>query len=170
MEDPQRLEQIWDWARAQTGSTDWLCGAYSLADVFHAPVATRIATCNLPASARAIAYVQRHMAHPSFRRWRAMGLVDGPDQVFYRRDYPVRPWPGPEPLVAGVVEVGGAENSACPCSGAPVTHVLELDGRRFGFCNAFCRDKIVADPEARPAFMAPYHGKVSVNPSLTLSR
>ncbi|MES2145895.1 MAG: glutathione S-transferase, partial [Pseudomonadota bacterium] len=35
-----------------------------------------------------------------------------------------------------------------------ITHVLETDGRRFGFCNAFCRDKTVADPEAWPEFVA----------------
>ena len=38
----------------------------------------------------------------------------------------------------------------------PGYYALELDGRRFGFCNAFCRDKTVADPEAWPAFMALY--------------
>ena len=28
--------------------------------------------------------------------------------------------------------------------------------RRIGFCNAFCRDKTVADPEAWPKFIALY--------------
>jgi glutathione S-transferase len=37
-----------------------------------------------------------------------------------------------------------------------VTHLAEIGGRIFGFCNAFCRDKTVADPEAWPAFMAIY--------------
>ena len=32
--------------------------------------------------------------------------------------------------------------------------VLEIDGRRIGFCNPGCRDKTVNDPEAWPAFMA----------------
>ena len=95
-----------------------------------------------------------HLAHPSFRRWRAMGLVDGADQEFYRRDYPTRPWPGPAPLPARAVDGPDAINTACPYSGKPVTHVLELDGRRWGFCNAFCRDKTVADAAAWPAFMA----------------
>ncbi|CAM8667897.1 Gst Glutathione S-transferase [Paracoccaceae bacterium] len=152
--DLARLEVIWDWARDQTGSTVWLAGDYSAADAFFAPVATRIATYNLPVSDRAMAYVQAHLAHPSFRRWRAMGLVDGADQEFYRRPYPLRPWPGPVPMAARAVEGTEAENAACPYSGKPVTHVLEMQGRRFGFCNAFCRDKTVADPEAWPAFMA----------------
>ena len=153
--DLVRLDTIWSWARAETGSeTPWLCGAYSAADAMFAPVATRIATYNLPVTPAAMAYVRAHLAHPSFRRWRAMGLVDGADQPIYRRDYPTRPWPGPLPLPARAVEGAEAENATCPYSGAPVTHALELAGRRFGFCNAFCRDKTVADPEAWPAFMA----------------
>jgi glutathione S-transferase len=148
LDDLARLEVIWDWARAETGAKVWLAGEYSAADAFFAPVATRIATYNLPVSDRAMAYVQAHLAHPSFRRWRAMGLVDGADQEFYRRPYPQRPWPGPVPMAARAVEGTKAENAACPYSGKPVSHVLELQGRRFGFCNAFCRDKTVADPEA----------------------
>ena len=154
LDDLKRLEVIWDWARAETGAKVWLAGDYSAADAFFAPVATRIATYNLPMSDRAMDDVQAHLAHPSFRRWRAMGLVDGADQEFYRRPYPLRPWPGPVPMAARAVEGTEAENAACPYSGKPVTHVLEMQGRRFGFCNAFCRDKTVADPEAWPAFMA----------------
>ncbi|QYZ70555.1 glutathione S-transferase [Neotabrizicola shimadae] len=155
--DLERLETIWAWARSQTGSPGpWLCGAYSAADAFFAPVATRIATYNLPVRPEAMAYVQAHLAHPSFRKWRAMGLVDGADQEFYRRDWQRRDWPGPRPLPARAVDGTEAENAACPYSGKPVTHVLELEGRRFGFCNAFCRDKTVADPEAWPAFIKIY--------------
>ncbi len=154
--DLARLETLWAWAREAAGDGPWLFGAYSAADVFYAPVATRIATYNLPVSDAAAAYVAAHLAHPSFRRWRAMGQVDGADQDFYRRDYPRRDWPGPVPLPARAVEGTAAENAACPYSGNPVTHVLDLDGRRFGFCNAFCRDKTVADPEAWPAFIALY--------------
>jgi glutathione S-transferase len=57
-------------------------------------------------------------------------------------------------MVARAVEGVAAENAVCPYSGKAVTHVLELNGRRFGFCNAFCRDKTVADPEAWAEFMA----------------
>ena len=154
LDDLARLEVIWAWAQDQTGSSVWLAGEYSAADAFFAPVATRIATYNLPISARAMAYVQAHLAHPSFRRWRAMGMVDGADQDYYRRDYPRRPWPGPVPMPGRAVDGTASENTKCPYSGDPVTHVLELHGRRFGFCNAFCRDKTVADPEAWPNFMA----------------
>ena len=151
--DLARLETIWAWAKTQTGGP-WLAGAYSAADAFFAPVAARIAGHNLPVSAPAMDYVQAHLAHPSFRRWRAMAQVDGADQDFYRRPWPQRSWPGPQPLTASAVTGTQAENTACPYSSQPVTHVLEIGGRRFGFCNAFCRDKTVADPEAWPAFMA----------------
>ena len=154
--DLKRLETIWAWAQKETGSTTWLCGAYSAADAFFAPVAARVASYNLPLSAPAMAYVHAHLAHPSFRRWRAMAMIDGADQDFYRRPYPRRPWPGPVPLTARPVEGPASENSACPYSGKPITHVLEITGRRIGFCNAFCRDKTVADPEAWPKFMAIY--------------
>jgi glutathione S-transferase len=153
--DLARIEALWSWARAETGADGaWLCGAWSAADAFFAPVATRIASYNLPVGAAAQAYVAAHLANPAFRRWRAMGAAGGPDQPLYRRDWPTRPWPGPEPLPARAVTGDEAENADCPYSGLPVTHVLETGGRRFGFCNAFCRDKTVADPEAWPAFMA----------------
>jgi glutathione S-transferase len=157
LKDLNRLETLWSWARDTTRTTTpWLCGPYSAADAFFAPVAARIATYNLPVTPEAQLYVNAHLAHPSFRRWRAMGMVDGPDQDFYRRDYPRRDWPGPVRLPATATEGTKAENTACPYSGQPVTHTLSLSGRRFGFCNAFCRDKTVADPEAWPKFMALY--------------
>ena len=56
--------------------------------------------------------------------------------------------------MAQVIDFRPAENEACPYSGKPVTDVLELDGRVWGFCNPFCRDKTAADPEAWPKFMA----------------
>ena len=156
--DLTRLQTLWAWARRETGSTTpWLCGAYSVADAFYAPVATRIATYNLPVGPAAMDYVTAHLSHPSFRKWRAMGMVDLPDKPFYFRNYPLRDWPGPAPLPARAVDGLDTVNAACPYSGKPVTHALELGGRRFGFCNAFCRDKTVADPEAWPQFMALYH-------------
>jgi glutathione S-transferase len=168
--DLARIEELWSWAREVTGADrtgeggageggageggPWLCGPYSAADAFFAPVATRIATYNLPVGPAAQAYVAAHLAHPHLRQWRAMGLAEGADQPFYRRDWRQRPWPGPTPLPARAVEGTAAENAACPYSGRAVTHVLEFEGRRFGFCNAMCRDKTVVDPEAWPAFLA----------------
>lgn len=151
--DVGRIETIWRHAFSLSGGP-WLCGAYSVADAFFAPVSARVATYGLPVGPEAGAYVARHLADPAFRRWRAQGSAEGPDQPFYRRDNATRPWPGPVPLRARAVAEGSPENAACPYSGRPVTHLLELDGRIFGFCNAACRDKTVADPEVWPDFMA----------------
>ena len=62
----------------------------------------------------------------------------------------------PGPLAARAVPVGPSENAACPYSGKPVSDFLEIDGRVFGFCNGFCRDKTVADAQAWPEFMGIY--------------
>lgn len=153
--DLDRLQVIWTHALARSGGP-WLAGDYSVADAMFAPVATRIATYGLAVDEVAAAYVARHLADPAFRRWRALSLVEGPDLPWYARSHPRRDWPGPAPIPARAVDVGPSENAACPYSGKPVTHFMETGGRVFGFCNATCRDKTVADPEAWPAFMAIY--------------
>ncbi|MCX7888371.1 MAG: glutathione S-transferase [Rhodobacteraceae bacterium] len=151
--DLARIEAIWARARARFGAGGpWLFGSWSAADAFFAPVAGRIATYNLPVGQDARAYVDHHLADPSFRRWRAMGLAEPLEQPFYRRPHAERPWPGPAPRRASIAE-GPAENLACPHSGGPVSHFLRMDGRTWGFCTAFCRDMTLADPEAWPAFM-----------------
>ena len=96
LDDLARIEQLWDWARRTTGSAEpWLCGAYSAADAFFAPVAARIAGHNLPVSPAAMDYVAAHLAHEPFRRWREWALAEGPEKNRYRRDWPQRPWPDP---------------------------------------------------------------------------
>ncbi|MGB5558026.1 MAG: glutathione S-transferase N-terminal domain-containing protein [Paracoccaceae bacterium] len=156
--DVRRLEAIWDHARSVAGGDGpWLFGAFSAADAFFAPVAARIAGYGLKVGAPAAAYVATHLADPAFRRWRAMGLAQGETLPWYARDHDQCDWPGPAPLPARAVAAGPSENAACPYSGKPVTQFLELDGRVFGFCNAFCRDKTVNDPEAWPKFMGIYH-------------
>lgn len=154
LDDLARLDLLWTWARRETGAQGpWLCGDYSAADAFFAPVAGRVAGYGLPVSDASQAYVDAHLAHGPFRRWRAMGLVDGADQPFYDRDYPRRPWPGPAPLAAEACD-GPSINDACPYSGKPVTDFARIDGQVIGFCNPFCRDKTVADPQAWPQAMA----------------
>ncbi|MCK0169470.1 glutathione S-transferase [Aliiroseovarius sp. S1123] len=153
--DLTRIEELWSIARAKFGrdNSPWLFGDYSLADVFYAPVAARIAGFSLPVSADAQAYVAAHLADPAFRRWRAMGLLKSYDPVPYIDGLPLSDWPGPAPLVA-VACSGPSINDACPYSGDPVTDYLKLNGQVWGFCNPGCRDKTVNDPEAWPAFMA----------------
>ncbi|MBS0124762.1 glutathione S-transferase [Thetidibacter halocola] len=153
--DLARIESVWAFARERfAASGPWLFGAYTAADVFFAPVAARIATYDLAVSEDAQAYVAAHIADPEFRRWRAMGFASGAVLARYAKDLSTRPWPGPAPRLARAVAQGTPENDACPYSGKPVTHLMAMEGRIFGFCNAFCRDKTVADPKAWPRFMA----------------
>ncbi|MCB2110096.1 MAG: glutathione S-transferase [Defluviimonas sp.] len=153
--DLARLDRIWARARDRFGAGGpWLFGRYTVADAFFAPVAARIATYNLPVPAEAAAYAAAHLADPAFRRWRAMGIAENLIQPSYAKPYAERPWPGPGRRDARPVEAGPALNDTCPYSGREVTHFLVLDGKVWGFCNGFCRDKTVADAEAWPKFTA----------------
>lgn len=158
--DLARIESLWAMAREKHGSSGpWLFGAYSLADVFFAPVAARIAGYDLPVSDAARAYVDLHLNDLAFRRWRAIGLTKHYDPIPYALNLPVVPWPGPNPIQAKAIDYGTAENTHCPYSGkAKPDKLLTTDGRIFGFCNTTCRDKTVNDPEAFPAFMALFSG------------
>ncbi|MGH1425173.1 MAG: glutathione S-transferase N-terminal domain-containing protein [Pseudooceanicola sp.] len=153
--DLARIQTLWALARKnRTSDGPWLFGEYSLADAFFAPVAARIAGYDLPVGPDAAAYVAHTLADPAFRRWRALGLTVTYDPNPYALDLPQADWPGPEPMAAKPVASGHPENATCPYSGKPVTDLLELDGRVFGFCNPTCRNKTVNDPAAFPEFMA----------------
>lgn len=153
--DLERLQELWSRARAQFGADGpWLFGQYSLADVFYAPVAARIAGYGLPVGPEAQAYVEQVLSDTQFRQWRAMGLTKTYDPMPYDLPLTRKDWPGPARLPAVAVNAGPSVNDTCPYSGDPVTDFLELDGQVYGFCNPFCRDKTVADPGAWPAFMA----------------
>ena len=152
--DLARIEDLWTRARTMAGDGPWLFGAYSLADVFYAPVATRIATYGLPVGPQAQAYVAQTLADPRLRRWRALGLTQRYDPMPYRMDLAQVPWPGPAPLPARPIETGQPLNTTCPFSGDPVTHLAEIDGHLIGFCNPTCRDKSVADPAAWPEVLS----------------
>jgi glutathione S-transferase len=151
--DLDRIAALWRRARARAGEGPWLFGRFTAADAFHAPVAARIAGYGLPVADDAAAYVETQLTTEPFRRWRAMGLVDGPDQAVYEMGLPRAPWPF-EPRERGTASEGPSENDRCPYSGGPVTHFLALGGRVWGFCDAFCRDKTAADPLAWPEFRA----------------
>ena len=154
-----RLEQIWTHARSVTKSeTPWLCGDYSLADAIFAPMATRLATYGFDTRPTTAAYVAAHLADPAVRRWRAMGLANEPVLPGFERLLTPRPWPGPTPIAAHAVDRGPSINATCPYSGDPVTHFMEVEGKVIGYCNAFCRDKSMMDPEAWPGTMALLRG------------
>lgn len=151
--DLARLETLWAHARQESAPDGpWLCADYGAVDAFFAPVAARIAGFSLPVGPEAQAYVDAHLNDPAFRRWRAMGLVRGPNLPWYEQEHEKRPWPGPHPREAKATDRTDSENDACPYSGKPVADFLEMDGKVWGFCNPFCRDKTVADPDAWPAF------------------
>ncbi|MEY1554573.1 glutathione S-transferase [Yoonia sp. R2331] len=153
--DLDRIMTLWQRAKDLYGADGpWLFGDYTLVDAFYAPVAGRIATYGLPVDGSTQSYVAAHLDDPAFRRWRAMGLTETYDPMPYRHALPEIPWPGPTPLTAEPVTDGTPENDRCPYSGEDVTHLAQIEGRIFGFCNAFCRDKTVADAAAWPKFMA----------------
>ncbi|MEL6584215.1 MAG: glutathione S-transferase family protein [Pseudomonadota bacterium] len=150
--DLARIEALW----GACPNTDWLFGGYSVVDAFYAPVAMRIAGYGLPVSATAQAYVDKHLAHQPFRQWRAMGAAEHSALSVYELGYVKEAWPGPTPIEA-MVEIGGTPlNETCPFSGGPVQRdsLARIEGQIVGFCNRFCRDKVVADPEAWPEVMA----------------
>ncbi len=153
--DLERIETLWTHARATSGAdTGPLFGTYSLADVFYTPVAARIIGYGLPISDANKAYCLQLLDSAPVRQWRAMGLTKTYDPFPYVLNLPNTPWPIGGSSAAIAVETGPSRNAACPYSGKPVTHYLELDGQVWGFCNAFCRDKTVADPGAWPKFTA----------------
>lgn len=143
--DLDRLQVLW------ADADGWLFGDYSIADVFFAPVATRIVTYGLPVSDAMHAYVQKHLDHLPMRQWRARGLAESFVQPGYDLDLPTRDWPG-QRIAARAVATGTPINQACPYSGKPVRadSLAEIDGRIIGFCKTFCRDKSVADAGAWP--------------------
>ncbi len=92
--DLVRISTIWSWARQERGgSGPWLCGAYSVADAFFAPVAARIAGHALHMPPADAAYVGALLGEASFRRWFDAAQGDGPDQTAYDKPWPQVPWP-----------------------------------------------------------------------------
>ncbi len=157
LKDTARIEELWGIARETYGANGpWLFGEYSIADVFYAPVAMRFSTYNLPRNDVSEVYINAHLNDFTFRRWRAMGFAQNYVRDSYDMNLPEGDWKGPQSLTAKAVSTGPSENTKCPYSGKTPTDFLELDGRIFGFCNTFCRDKTVADAEAWPAFMEIY--------------
>lgn len=154
--DVHRICQIWTIARGHQTDGPWLFGSYTAADAYFAPVAARIAAYGLQVPAKDRAYVDAHLHHPSFRRWRAMALADPHVQTQYEIDLKPQPWPGPPAIPAAAVSEGVPVNPHCPFSGKPVAAdaLARIDGKIVGFCNTFCREKSVADPAAWPEVMA----------------
>ena len=94
-DDLQRIEDLWSLARSRHGADGpWLFGAYSLADVFYAPVAMRITAYGLSVSDQSRAYVDAHLNDPAFVAWRQAAMEEVHDPFPYQQPLARRPWPG----------------------------------------------------------------------------
>ncbi|NNG82890.1 glutathione S-transferase family protein [Acinetobacter sp. ANC 5378] len=86
-QDVARIEQIWS---ERPGVNGFLCGAFSIADAFYAPVVTRLMTYALPVSESTRQYMQTMLQHPAMQAW-----IDGALQedawVNYLESYQQKP-------------------------------------------------------------------------------
>lgn len=158
--DLDRLAAIWAHGRARAvDEGPYLFGAFSAVDAFFAPVASRIATYGLAMDEADMAYAAALLAHPSLRRWRAMGIADSHVQsgAGYEMDLAARANPH-DPAVTGIV-VGDdrlAANDTCPFTGEPIAPGcrIEVRERVIGLADPFTRDKAAADPYCWPELAA----------------
>ena len=65
-QDVARIEYIWS---ARPAADGFLCGEFSIADAFYAPVVMRFMSYALPVSAKSQHYMQRVMQHPAMQAW-----------------------------------------------------------------------------------------------------
>ena len=73
--DVARIETIWARALDRSGGP-FLYGDFTLADAFHAPVATRLLTYVLPMSDTAQGYARAIVTQPDFVTWRNEGMKE----------------------------------------------------------------------------------------------
>ncbi len=72
-----RVENLWTEGRARFGTGgDFLCGAFSLVDVFYAPVAFRFQTYLVKPTGIAGDYLAALLAHPFVREWEAAAMAE----------------------------------------------------------------------------------------------
>ena len=89
--DLARLEAVLaPFLREDSSAGDFLCGEFSAADAFYAPVMTRIETYGLPVSSRLAAYQQRVLSHAAVRAWYELALAEN---IFLDFEEPYRSWP-----------------------------------------------------------------------------
>ncbi len=75
--DIGRVQALWTQARTRFGGGgDYLCGAFSIADAFFAPVAFRFRTYLVEPAGEAGAYWRRLLAHPYLREWEHAALAE----------------------------------------------------------------------------------------------
>ena len=91
--DLDRIETLWAFARERAPDGPWLFGAYSLADVFYAPVCARIVGYALPVSTAARDYCETVLDDPDFKAWRSDGLIVKYDPFPYPPVGRTESWP-----------------------------------------------------------------------------
>ena len=75
--DIARVVELWTEARERFGKDGpYLMGAFSLADVFYAPVAFRFRTYGVMLTGTAAAYLEALTAHPFLREWEAAARTE----------------------------------------------------------------------------------------------
>jgi glutathione S-transferase len=73
----ERVIHIWEESRRRFGAGGvFLCGRYSIADCFYAPVAFRFRTYAVTPGGTAGAYVEALLAHPDVRAWERGALAE----------------------------------------------------------------------------------------------
>lgn len=72
-----RVEEIWNESRQRfSAGGEYLCGAYSLADVFYAPVAFRFQTYGVAPAGAAGRYLAALLGHPHVQEWERAALAE----------------------------------------------------------------------------------------------
>ena len=72
-----RITQIWDESRRRFGARgEYLCGRYSIADCFYAPVAFRFQTYGVSPAGVAGDYLEALLTHPDVREWERAALAE----------------------------------------------------------------------------------------------
>jgi glutathione S-transferase len=75
--DIDRVTRIWEESRRRFGAGgDYLCGRYSIADCFYAPVAFRFQTYGVSPAGAAGAYLEALLTHPHVREWQRDALAE----------------------------------------------------------------------------------------------
>jgi glutathione S-transferase len=73
----ERVTGLWEESRRRFGAGGaFLCGRYSIADCFYAPVAFRFRTYGVNPGAVAGAYLEALLAHPDVREWERAALAE----------------------------------------------------------------------------------------------
>ena len=73
----ERVEQLWNESRSRHGrGGDFLCGPFSIADCFYAPVAYRFQTYGVVPAGAANDYLRALLAHPFLREWEEAALAE----------------------------------------------------------------------------------------------